>query len=70
VIGVAVLQSAWVTRVATCALSRATNFGERSFEMFTRVATWTQNWPGGPVATLVQVEPRNWPTCARKFGLS
>src|SRR6478735_5162649 len=26
--GVAVLQSAWVTRVATCALSRATNFGE------------------------------------------
>jgi hypothetical protein len=68
--GSAVLQSGCGTRVATWALSRTTNFGERSLPMLTRGVTATQNCPGGPVSTLVQPEPRKSPIRARKFGLS
>jgi hypothetical protein len=68
--GVAVLQSACGTRSATWALSRATNRGDRLFAMFVLVLTWTQNLLAGPVTTLVQAEPRNCPTRARKRGLS
>ena len=70
VTGVAVLQSDWATRWATWALSRATNDGEMPLAMLTLVDTCTQNWPDGPVWTLVHPDPRNWPTRARKFGLS
>src|SRR5262245_47712049 len=68
--GLAVLHWGCATRVATWALSRATNLGDTSFAMLTRVATFTQNLLGGPVVMLVQSDPRNSPTCARKFGLS
>src|SRR3954471_10509258 len=39
--GVLVLQPGCTTRVATWALSRATNRDDRSLAMFTRAATWT-----------------------------
>src|SRR4029079_8662018 len=69
-IGSAVLQSAWLMRVATCELSRRTKFDEKSLAMLTRVVTLTQKRLGGPVVMLVQSLPRNSPTCARKLGLS
>ena len=42
--------------------------GDTSLAMLTRVLTCTQNWPGGPVTTLVQPEPRNWPTARGSSG--
>ena len=57
--GVAVLQSAWLIRVATWELSRSTSFLEKLLAMLTRADTCTQNLLGGPVVTLVQSSPRN-----------
>ena len=58
VTGTAVLQSACTTRLATCALSRATNLLEKSLPMLTRVLTCTQKRLGGPCVTLVHSLPK------------